>query len=287
MSLANQFKDFLEKEGLKQAYIARSLGVSGSQISQWMRGKYRGDTVSLEADLTSFMENYSTKNRKSPDDETIVELGNYRAAMFVADEAIINQEIAVLYGMPGSGKSIVAREFVAAHPESVFIEVVPGIRVGTLLRRIADKVGLAGVKREDELVFALAEEFKRRDSVLVIDEAEHLTIKGLESIRRIHDFSKVPVLLVGTYGLLKNFKGHNGELLQLYSRAKGRCEFRELSDTDMTLLFGDHAKAVAKYTRHLRRAVNLYHKAKRYAHMQNEKISAGHIEAASTMIFLD
>ena len=286
MDLKKRFRDFLEREGLKQAYVARSLGVSASQISQWLSDKYRGDVATLEASLKSFIENYSQKNKNEPT-VAALPLANYRSAMFVADEAIINQEIAVLYGMPGSGKSVVARAFVAAHPESVFIEVVPGIRVGTLLRKIAEKVSLSGIKSEDELISALSEEFKRRDSVLVIDEAEHLTVKGLESIRRIHDFSSVPVILVGTYGLLKNFKGNNGELLQLYSRAKGRWEFRELDDADMELLFGAHAKVVSKYTRHLRRAVNLYAKAQRFAAMQHEDLNAGHIDAASTMIFLD
>jgi len=286
MNLRKEFGRFLEREGLKQAYVARSLGISSSQISQWMHGKYKGDTTELEKSLGQFMTNYAAKSAETPA-ESIVDLSNYRSAMFVADEAVVNKEMAVLYGIPGSGKSVVARAFVAQHPEAVFVEVVPGIRVDSLLRTIANAIGIGGIRASDELVFAIAKEFSRRDSVLVIDEAEHLTVKGLEVIRRIYDFSRVPVILVGTYGLLKNLKGQNGELLQLYSRIQGRWEFGELSDEDMRLLFGDFAETIGRYTRHLRRAVNLFAKAKRFARMQGEPLAAGHIKAASSMIFLD
>lgn len=285
--LQEKFRGFLAREGLKQAYVARSLGVSSSQISQWLSCKYKGDVTALEANIKSFMENYSIKSSQMTEQDDICDLDNYTAAMFVAEEAIVNQEMVALYGIPGSGKSVVAKAFAKAHPESTFIEVVPGINVLTLLKLIAGKLGIGGVKSTDELIFAIATEFTRRDGVLVIDEAEHLTTKGLEVLRRIYDFSRVPVVLIGTYGLLKNLKGNNGELLQLYSRIQGRWEFKEPSESDMEKLFGEMAPAISKYTKHLRRAVNLYNKAKRYARIKNEALNAGHIEAASTMIFLD
>lgn len=287
MKMQGKFRDFLTREGLKAAYVARSLGVSSSQISQWLSGSYRGDTSTLEANLSSFMENYTIKSSQAVESLEILGLDNYLSAMFVAEEALVNREMVALYGIPGSGKSVVAREFVAAHPESVFIEVVPGIRVDSLLKQIATRLGIGGIRASDELIGAISAEFGRRDGVLVIDEAEHLTVKGLEVLRRIHDFSHVPVVLVGTYGLLKNLKGSNGELLQLYSRIQGRWEFREVSEADMQKLFGQMAPVIGRYTKHLRRAVNLYAKAKRFASMKDEALSAGHVEAASTMIFLD
>ena len=288
MKMQSEFKEFLSREGLKQAHVARSLGVSTSQISQWLSGKYHGDVHTLGANLRSFMENYSQKMSNSSSRPTKSEsLSNYTAAMFVADEAIVNQEMAVLYGMPGTGKTIVARDFATAHPEAILIEVVPGVRVDSLLKLIASRLGISGVRGGDELIWAIAREFERREGVLLIDEAEHLTTKGLEVLRRIHDFSRVPVILVGTFGLIKNLKGSSGELLQLYSRIQGRWEFKEPTSDDFTTLFGSHAKVIARYTKHLRRAVNLYTKAQRFARLKDEDLGAGHIEAASSMLFLD
>ncbi len=285
--MQEEFKRFLKAQGLKQAYVARSLGVSSSQLSQWMSQKYQGDTATLEAALRNFMDNYTTKRSESSESIPVQPLHNYSSAMFVAEEAVVNEEMVVLYGIPGSGKSVVAREFVSRHPEAVFVEVVPGIRPDSLLKTIAAILGIGGIRAGDELIWEIAREFGRRDGVLVIDEAEHLTVKGLEVIRRIHDFSRVPVVLVGTYGLIKNLKGNNGELLQLYSRIQGRWEFKESSSEDMERLFGSLSPVICRYTRHLRRAVNLYAKAQRFAAMNQEPLNAGHIEAASTMLFLD
>ena len=286
MDLRKEFRDFMEVHSLKQAHIARSLGVSPSVISQWLKGEYRGDNASLEEKVKAFMRNFSIKKGIEAKEE-IKQLKNLKSAHFVMDEAVVLREMAVLYGKPGSGKTVAVKEWVKKHPEALFIEVVPGMSVVRVLKLIAQKLGIDSSATTDELVLAIAKEFLRRDSVLVIDEAEHLTTNALEAIRRIYDFSKVPVILAGTYGLIKNLKGARGELLQLFSRVNGKWEFRELDSEDMELLFGDFAPVIARYTLHLRRAANLYKKAKRFADMEGEALSAKHIELASSMIFLD
>ncbi|SFP61429.1 AAA family ATPase [Hydrogenimonas thermophila] len=287
MNLRDEFKGFLEANGLKQAHVARSIGVSAGLISAWLKGAYKGDNESLEAKVNDFMRNYSIKSETKKEDEQIVMLSNMLKAHFVMDEAVVMNEMAVLYGKAGSGKSTAVKEWLKNHPEAVFVEVVPGMSVVRFLKLVAEKLGIEGSNKTDELVIECAKEFKRRDSVLVVDEAEHLTINALEAVRRIYDFSKVPVILVGTYGLIRNLKGNRGELLQLYSRISGKWEFRELGEEDFEKLFGEHSKRVKKYTTHLRRAVNLYRKAKRFAQIAKESLNAKHIDTASSMIFLD
>ena len=287
MNLRDEFKSFLEVNGLKQAQVARSLGVSAAMLSAWVNNSYKGDVVSLENKVKDFMRNYSIKSKVVQDEDKIVELSNMLKAHFVMDEAIVMRETAVLYGKSGAGKTVAVKEWVKKHPEAILIEVVPGISALRLLNLIASKLGIDMRNKIDELVLECAKEFRRRDSVLVIDEAEHLTLKALESVRRIYDFSKVPVILVGTYGLIRNLKGSRGELLQLFGRVNSRWEFKEASESDFEKLFGEYSKYIRKYTTHLRRAVNLYKKAKRFASIAKEPLSAKHIDVASSMIFLD
>ena len=287
MKLQDEFREFLEATGLKQAHVARSIGVSAAVISTWLKESYSGDNSSIDKKLKSFMENYSTKNKEKAKAKEVKKLYNLVRSHFVMDEAVINSEMAAVYGKPGLGKTVAVKEWVKKHPEAIFIEVVPGIRVNSLLKTIAEKLGINPVNSAEENIKAIAKEFKRRDSVLVIDEAEHLSVNGLEAIRRIWDFSKVPTILVGTYALVKNLKGSKGELLQLYSRISGRWEFKELSDDDYEMLFDKLSSHIKKYTTHLRRAVTIYQKALRFATMQDEKVSAKHIGMAADMVFLD
>jgi len=285
MDLRKEFKTFLEVNDLKQAHVARSLGLSPAVISTWLKGEYRGDNETLEKKISQFMANFNIKRVEVQ--EEIVKTRDLISAHFVMDEAVVGREMAVLYGNPGTGKSVAVKEWVKEHPEAILIEVIPGMRVKSLLQEIARKLGIDANAKAEELVVQIAKEFKRRDGVLVIDEAEHLSVTALENVRRIWDFSRVPVILVGTYGLIKNLKGNRGELLQLYSRIKGKWEFKELSEDDFKKLFGELANVIKRYTTHLRRAKSLYEKAKRFASLRGEEVNAGHIKAASSMIFLD
>jgi len=285
MDLRKEFKTFLEVNDLKQAHVARSLGLSPAVISTWLKGEYRGDNESLERKISQFMANFNIKRVEVQ--EEIVKTRDLISAHFVMDEAVVGREMAVLYVNPGTGKSVAVKEWVKEHPEAILIEVIPGMRVKSLLQEIARKLGIDANAKAEELVVQIAKEFKRRDGVLVIDEAEHLSVNALENVRRIWDFSRVPVILVGTYGLIKNLKGNRGELLQLYSRIKGKWEFKELSEDDFKKLFKEFADVIKRYTTHLRRAKNLYEKAKRFASLRGEELNAGHIKAASSMIFLD
>ena len=95
MNLRDEFKGFLEANGLKQAHVARSIGVSAGLISAWLKGAYKGDNESLEAKVNDFMHNYSIKSETKKEDEQIVMLSNMLKAHFVMDEAVVMNEITV------------------------------------------------------------------------------------------------------------------------------------------------------------------------------------------------
>ena len=283
--MQKEFKEFMQRHGLTQAMIARSLGVSSSQISQWLKGKYKGDVEALEMKLGNFINNYNKRGFK--ESEEVVATNNLSMVAFTIDEAVINKEMCLIYGEAGSGKTTAIKEYIKSRPEAVLIEVIPGMSVKSFLLRVCELIGVGGVNKAEEMVIAIAKELKRREAIIIIDEAENLTTKALESIRRIWDFSQVPIALVGTYAVIRNLKGRNGELLQLYSRISGKWEFKELSDDEWKLLFGEFANKIKSYTKHLRRAVNIYKKAKRLAELENKELNAGYIQMASSMVILD
>ena len=275
----------MSENGLNQAVIARSLGVSSSLISQWLKGSYKGDVATFETKLKSFMGNYSKRDLKEV--ESVVMTNDLRMTHFIIDEAIIGREMCLIYGEAGSGKTTAVKEYVKKHPEAVLIEVIPGMSLKSFLKKLCFELGVNGANSNEEMIYAISEELKRREALIIIDEAENLTTKALEAIRRVWDFSKTPIALVGTYSVIRNLKGRSGELLQLYTRISGKWEFRGLNDKEFEELFGDISKDIAKYTRHFRRAMNIYKKAIRLASMQNKNVNAGFVKAASEMVILD
>ncbi len=53
----------------------------------------------------------------------------------------------------------------------------------------------------------IIEKLEQRETILMIDEAEHLPVSSLKVLRRLHDFTETPVILGSTHELLKNLKG--------------------------------------------------------------------------------
>ncbi|MEB3460510.1 transcriptional regulator, partial [Pasteurella multocida] len=73
--------------------------------------------------------------------------------------------------------------------------------------------------------------------LIIVDEAELLSTKSLEYIRRIHDLTKCGVVLAGMPRLIVNLKGKYGELAQLYSRVGVCCDLgNALTSEDVALL---------------------------------------------------
>jgi len=288
--------DFLEKYGkengnlndgkiITQASLARSIGISSSQLSLYIKGKYPSNTQLLESKIKDFINNYEYKDIVL-DEFKVIKTDDLNKVNFVINEAIVCHDMAIIYGKAGCGKTVAIKEFVSTHPEAILIEVIPGMSTKSLLNDICDALSVSKGSN-DVMVKSISKAFKKREAVLIIDEAENLTTKSLEAVRRIYDFSNVATILVGTYALLNNLKGRKGELLQLYSRISGKWEFRGLNDDDWINLFNGFANDIKKITTHLRRAVNVYKKAVRFSNMKKEDLNVKHIAIASTMVILD
>lgn len=277
-------KEFIAKNGITQAMLARSIGVSAPQVSQYLSDSYKGDVAGLESKLNDFMNNYAVRN--DTDSVKITLTKNMKMTHFTINETIVSRDLTVIHGEAGCGKTTAVKEFVKQNPTTVFIEAIPGMSISSVLSEISVAIGLQPSKSSEAMIKAISKEFKRREAVLIIDEAENLTTKTLEALRRIWDFSQVPTVLVGTGALINNLKGRNGELLQLYSRVSNTWKFKELDEEDLKELFGDVAVHIQKITKHLRRAMNIYKKAVRFANLRNETVNATHIQKASDMMIL-
>ena len=168
-------KEFLEKNGLTQAQVARSIGMSSGAISQYLKGEYKGNIENLEKKLSDFIKNYNFKDEKSSKGVEIVETKDLAVAKFIIDEAVIGNELAVIYGTAGCGKTTAIKEYVKTHPEAILIEAIPGMQLGSVLKAICEKASITTLKNSEEMIRAISKEFSRRETILIIDEAEKLT----------------------------------------------------------------------------------------------------------------
>ncbi len=283
--VSKQLNEFIEQTGLTGASIARSIGVSTGTVSLVKTGK----TAQVsEENLKKFSDYIANYGQKTETTATTIATQDLKLAHFTIDEVVISGGMGTILGKAGTGKTEAVKAYAEKHPEAVLIETIPSISLKSLLTKILEAQGdKSPVGNSEQLLLAVVENFKRSERVLLIDEAENLTTTNLEAVRRIHDFSNVPVVLIGTYSLLSNLRGRGGDLLQLYSRISEKYKMQGLNDNDRNMLFGDMGQHIKKFTQDIRRSCHIFRKAKRMCSINNEALSPMHIQMASNSVILD
>ena len=142
--------------------------------------------------------------------------------------------ISVILGESGTGKSRIIEEFCKGHTEAICIEATPDMNAKDILNKLASTLNLGIFKSNHSGIVMIAKELKRLKKYVIVDEAEHLRWRVLETLRRIMDFSGQPLILVGTHWLADSISsGRLGskreqELSQLKNRCLGRYELSGL-----------------------------------------------------------
>lgn len=154
--------------------------------------------------------------------------------------AMVNNDLAVIYGWPGLGKTRTISHFVE-HIENAksghvwLCTISPSVKtVVPMLGAIGEAVGVVARRtgaRElfDRICSRLA---TTKRCLLVIDEAQHLDQDALEEIRAIHDSSGAGIALVGNDLVYKRLVKHP----QIHSRIGLRLPLPRPLEADVQAL---------------------------------------------------
>lgn len=232
MTFKNQFKEFLEKYKISQNKAAEAAGYTGSVVSQWLNGTYKGDAEAVEAALQTWMER--EKSRRSRRSLPLVETENLRRILNAIQIAHEERDIAVIVGPAGAGKTTALRKYAAENPNgAILIEVDESMGKIALFRELAEKLGIDRNGSHVELVRRVASTLQDRDMVVIIDEADYLNDGALELLRRVvNDKGQSGLVLCGLQRLVFRIKNLKNDHQQLASRVGVLLEVGDLINVD-------------------------------------------------------
>lgn len=232
MSFREEFRDFLDKYRISQNRAAESAGYTGSVVSQWLAGTYKGDAETVEAALRSWMER--EKNRRGRRTIPIAETETLRRVLNALTIAHEERDIAVIVGPAGSGKTTAIKQYVEKNPvSSILIEVDESMTKVSFLQELAEKLGLDRRGPQPELVRRVSSTLAERDILVIIDEADYLSDGALELARRIvNDKGQSGLVLVGLPRLVFRIKNLKNDHQQLASRVGVLLEVEPLKPLD-------------------------------------------------------
>lgn len=227
---------------LSQSILAKEAGISATTLNQWLNGKYLGDNEGIDAKLRLWSE--ADKSRRAAGSAMPVAPGfvtTPTAARVLGALAYAQMagDIAVSYGNAGVGKTSSCRHYRDSSPNVWIATMDPSTSgVVTCLQEIADALGLdtGGGAR------AIAKRVEKRvldtHGLLIIDEAQHLSVQALDQVRAIHDATGIGIALVGNEGVFARMAGGRNaqQLDRLYSRVGKRLRLQQSSEADIVAL---------------------------------------------------
>lgn len=227
---------------LVQAQIAREIGVGQSAFSQWKGGTYGGDNDDIERRVRTWLDARKAKAAsgdrmpRAPEFEATPTSQRIISALGYAQ---IAGDIALIYGGAGLGKTTAIRQYKATGLNVWHATMTPAsASVVTALEVICDALGINEQGGAARLFKAIVRRVRSTGGLLVVDEAQHLSVAALDQIRSIHDETEIGIALVGNESVYARMTGGNRAafLDRLYSRVGKRLALKQSTDADIDAL---------------------------------------------------
>lgn len=244
-ALKKEILNFIEREKSKNADFSQSkleakLGINKTYLSQYLNNDNFKYKDKVEEKFKVYLQEIKEKG------EVIERIKGLSKLDFIQTKdakkifarlvlaSMQGDRISVILGESGTGKSRIIEEFCKSHTEAICVEATPDMNAKDILKRLCVELNLGDFKSNHSGILKVASELKKCGKYVIVDEAEHLKWRVLETLRRIMDFSGQPLILVGTHWLADSISsGRLGskreqELSQLKNRCLGRYELSGL-----------------------------------------------------------
>ena len=213
----------MEAEGLSQGAVAKETNIGKSALSQWLGGIYPGNSAALEARLAEWLVDRSAKEKL---DGEFVETEPAQRVFKALDYALGFSTIVVITGEPGTGKTWALRRYTAGKKGLVNITLnVLNRGVSQFLQKLAMSFGMGELpwwgKRSIRLYGNIANYIQVEGvKLLVIDEAQFMSLEALEAVRGLHDDTGISVALAGNEYVIARMTGgpNSAAFAQFHSR---------------------------------------------------------------------
>lgn len=236
MNRIQRLQNHMEAHSLTQTAVAKSLGISISSLSYWLKAKYKGDVAALDARVDEYLATVTEREARPAPPASIVATRAYQEIHAFLKICARDCEMGLVVGDSGVGKTTALREYAREHRTSILVEADHGYTARALFLELCDSLGLDSKGTLHDLLVRVVAKLRDSGRLIIVDEAEHLPYRALELIRRIHDKAGVGVALVGMPRLRKNLQGDANHYAQLYSRVGAFRKVEKLTDEDVTLL---------------------------------------------------
>lgn len=283
----NALAAFMKESQKSQRQLSKETGLSTSVISQFLNGTYPGDN----GEVSKAIEQYLTvgKERLSSVSEARFYEGLYntREVLFACNYAHRNNDITLVSGDAGAGKTTALRHYADTNTGVIFVTANACITTATaILSLICRKIGRQIPARRAALMNTLVEQLSDTNRLIIIDEADHLSLDALQAVRNLNDEAHCGIVLSGNDKIYRQMlsprRGY--EFDQIRTRIVVRKKvFNEYTVEEMEAMFPSLNQECVGYmlklacVESLRTARKLYEVAAEVAAARKQHLTVKHL----------
>lgn len=291
----HRVREEIARQGLTQSQVAREAGISISSLAQVLSGTYAADPTRVIQRLERWLARVKQHHEapRLPETPPFVETPTAERIIAALGYAQIAADIVVVYGGAGTGKTTAAKEY-ARRFSSVWIATMSPAMAG--VNPSLEEVCLAlGFRELPSGAARMQREIAARvvgtGGLLIIDEAQHLSVAALDAIRWVHDQAGIGLALMGNDLIYARMTGTRSVFLdRLFSRIGRRLRLPRATKDDVTRLAnanGIHDRAeieflcqIGQQAGALRQVTKVIRLARMMAASRQEELRLQHLRSA-------
>jgi len=234
-------KEYREQTGRTQSQIAKELGVSDGQLSAFLSGTYKAPHTIIPKveQLVSIV----TKKKIAPREPGFQRTTVSGTVMDLIAYCHIQRKIGVAYGDAGIGKTMGIKAYQETNPDTAtVITISPCFATMTGVNELlADELRIRE-KVSRKIQTEAIKKLRGSNKVIIIDEAQHLTVRVINHLRCIADESGIGMAFIGNEEIYLKMRGSGqASYAQLYSRIADNKHVltSNISKKDIELIFNE------------------------------------------------
>lgn len=215
---------WLNKNKKTNAFLGNAASIKKSLVSTLLSGKYISPPGNHLKSLMQTIRNLDARAVESGY-TPFVETHLSRLINTACRQTRITGMFAVITANVGTGKTRALKVIAAEQANTFIIESTPGMNPNNLVKKIMKEMKISlpsngGYMDAAERLEFLIDNVKDLESgVIILDEAETIQPRTLETIRRIRDLGGIGVVLAGTPTLYQLVRPEGTQFDQIRSRA--------------------------------------------------------------------
>lgn len=211
-------------EALSWSVLAKESGVPMGTLQPFAKGNYAGNNENVARKLFMFRQAVEAKEKRQeslPEDPGFIETETAKRLQGVLTMAHFGR-ITIAATGPGTGKTKTIEDYCAkAQPTWVATMRPSTSSLNQMIMQVHKALGIEPRNMSSAAASQIVvEKVKDRKGLLVIDEANYLTIEAIEEVRSWHDETGVGICLMGNEELLQRIETgrHSDQLSRLNRR---------------------------------------------------------------------